>query len=230
MDLGLMEKIALVAGGSRGCGYAIAEELASEGAKVVLSGRQVEQVEAAERALRDRGFVATGIAADMTTEGGCDAMVDVARKTYGDPDILVVNSPGPFPDTRSNRGRGFDNCADDLYAEVHNNFVLSQVRLARAVLPSMKEKRWGRLVNLGSIAMKVPHLEDPMPAVNTRVAVAALMEESRPGVRSLRHYGQYHRYRTVRQRAFARIPRIRNRGEDRGLVSHDASGWPLGTA
>ncbi|MGB8364170.1 MAG: SDR family oxidoreductase [Rhizomicrobium sp.] len=176
MDLGLMEKIALVAGGSRGCGYAIAEELASEGAKVVLSGRQVEQVEAAERALRDRGFVATGIAADMTTEGGCDAMVDVARKTYGDPDILVVNSPGPFPDTRSNRGRGFDNCADDLYAEVHNNFVLSQVRLARAVLPSMKEKRWGRLVNLGSIAMKVPHLEDPMPAVNTRVAVAALMK------------------------------------------------------
>ncbi len=176
MDLGLAGKIAIVAGGSRGCGRGVAEELAREGAKVLLSGRQASKVEEAVAAIRAEGGEASGVAADMTGEAGCAAIVDAARGAYGEADILVVNSPGPFPDPETNRGRGFDNCADDLFDEVHRNFVMSQVWLTRAVVPAMKAKGWGRLVNLGSIAMKVPHLEDPMPAVNTRVAVAALMK------------------------------------------------------
>jgi 3-oxoacyl-[acyl-carrier protein] reductase len=50
------------------------------------------------------------------------------------------------------------------------------VYLVREVLPAMKQKRWGRLLNIGSVAMKVPHLEDPMPSTNTRVAVNGLMK------------------------------------------------------
>lgn len=176
MDLGLAGKIAVVAGGSRGCGRAVTEELARERALVVLSGRLAAKVEETVAAIRAAGGEATGIVADMTELAGCTAIVEAAREAYGDPDILVVNSPGPFPDPETNRGRGFDNCADDLFEEVHRNFVMSQVWLTRAVTPAMKAKAWGRLVNLGSIAMKVPHQEDPMPAVNTRVAVAALMK------------------------------------------------------
>ena len=55
-------------------------------------------------------------------------------------------------------------------------FVMSVVFLTRQVLPAMRARQWGRLVNIGSIAMKTPHLEDPMPATNIRVAVAALMK------------------------------------------------------
>ena len=176
MDLGLNGKIAIVAGGSRGCGRGVAEELAREGARVLLSGRLSGKVEETAASIRAAGGQALGVTADMTGEAGCATIVEAARDAFGDPDILIVNSPGPFPDPKTNRGRGFDNCADDLFEEVHRNFVMSQVWLTRAVAPAMKAKEWGRLVNLGSIAMKTPHLEDPMPAVNTRVAVAALMK------------------------------------------------------
>jgi 3-oxoacyl-[acyl-carrier protein] reductase len=176
MDLGLKDKIALVAGGSRGCGRAVAEELAREGARVILTGRQADKVREAVEAMRAEGLEVHGLVEDMTTEAGATAIIEGARAAYGDPDILVVNSPGPVPDPVTNRGRGFDNCADDVFDEVNRNFVMSQVWLARGVLPAMKAKDWGRLVNLGSIAMKTPHLEDPMPATNTRVAVAALMK------------------------------------------------------
>jgi 3-oxoacyl-[acyl-carrier protein] reductase len=176
MELGLSGKTAIVAGGSRGCGRAIAEELAREGVRVVLTGRLADKVEETVQAIRGEGGAAEGVVADMTTQDGVDEIMAGARAAYGDADILVVNSPGPVPDPATNRGRGFDNCPDELFAEVHDGFVMSQVRLARAVIPGMKAKGWGRLVNIGSIAMKVPHLEDPLPATNTRVAVAALMK------------------------------------------------------
>ena len=112
----------------------------------------------------------------MTDKVQAQRIVEAAHKAYGVPDILVVNSPGPVPDRATHRWRGFDNCSDDDFLEVYRNFVMSLVYLARAVLPAMRRKQWGRLLNIGSIAMKTPHLEDPMPAINTRVAVAALMK------------------------------------------------------
>lgn len=176
MDLGIAGKVAVVAGGSRGCGLGVAEALAAEGAQVVLSGRVADKVATAEATIRAKGGAACGVVADMTQESGCRTIIETARAAFGDPLILVVNSPGPFPDPEAQRGRGFDRCDDDLFREVHTDFVMSQVWLTREVLPAMKATQWGRLINLGSIAMKVPHLEDPMPAVNTRVAVAALMK------------------------------------------------------
>jgi 3-oxoacyl-[acyl-carrier protein] reductase len=91
-------------------------------------------------------------------------------------DILVVNSPGPVPDRNTNHWRGFENCSDEDFLQVYQSFVMSVVYLVREVLLDMRKKQWGRLLNIGSIAMKTPHLEDPMPATNTRVAVAALMK------------------------------------------------------
>lgn len=176
MDLGLKGKVAVVAGGSRGCGRGIAEVLAKEGARVVLSGRQKEAVAATAGAIRDQGGEAIGVVADMTVKTGAQSIIQAAQEGFGAPDILVVNSPGPVPDPKTNRWRGFENCSDDDFMEVFQDFVMSVVYLTREVLPAMREKQWGRLLNIGSIAMKVPHLEDPMPATNTRVAVAALMK------------------------------------------------------
>src|SRR4051794_12644105 len=176
MDLGLRGKVAVVAGGSRGCGRGIADVLADEGASVVLSGRNEEPVTAAEKGIRDRGGSAVGVVADMTVKDGAQAIVEAARDAYGEPDILVVNSPGAVPDRETGRWRGFVNSSDEDFEEIYRNFVMSVVYLNREVLPAMREKRWGRLLNIGSGAMKMPHLEDPMPAVNIRVAVNALMK------------------------------------------------------
>lgn len=176
MELGLGEKIAVIAGGASGCGRAIAEELAREGARVVLSSRRAEPVKETEAAIREDGGEAVGVVADMTSQSGAADIIAKARSVYGEPDILVVNSPGPVPDPQTNRWRGLENCADEDFELAHRMFVMSQVYLAREVLPAMKAAGWGRIVNIGSIAMKVPHLEDPMPATNTRVAVNALMK------------------------------------------------------
>jgi len=173
MDLGITGKVAVVAGGSRGCGLGISRALAAEGVKVVLTGRQDETVEAAAQAIGAEGGEAVGAALDMTRPDGVAAIMAAARESFGDPDILVVNAPSAFVQ-KPGEPRGFDACADEDYLNMFNNFVLSQVRLTRAVLPAMKERRWGRLLNIGSIAFKTPHQEDPMPANDVRIATASI--------------------------------------------------------
>jgi 3-oxoacyl-[acyl-carrier protein] reductase len=176
VDLGLSGKVAVVAGGSRGCGRGISQELANEGVRVVLTGRNPDVVDEAVALIGATGGEAAGMVADMTVKSEAEAIIATTRDTFGGPDILVVNSPGPVPDPETNHWRGFENCSDEDFLAVYQGFVMSVVYLARAALPAMREKRWGRLVNIGSIAMKVPHLEDPMPATNTRVAVNGLMK------------------------------------------------------
>src|SRR3954447_8716327 len=112
MDLGIADKVAIVAGGSRGCGRGTAEALAAEGARVVLVGRQPDIVAAATDEIRSSGGTVHGVASDMTTETGVAEILDQTREVFGDPAILVVNSPAP--DRRSSEHtRGFDNCADE---------------------------------------------------------------------------------------------------------------------
>ncbi|MEP7349460.1 MAG: SDR family oxidoreductase [Sphingorhabdus sp.] len=176
MDLGIKDKVAVVAGGSRGCGFGIAMELAREGARVLLSGRNSDAVVSAVSAITAAGGTAQGVVADMTDKPGADSIIAAARDHFGPVAILVVNSPGPVPDPHTGHWRGFDNCSDEDFEAVHRDFVMSLVYLARPALADMKSAGWGRLANIGSIAMKVPHLEDPMPASNTRVAVNGLMK------------------------------------------------------
>jgi 3-oxoacyl-[acyl-carrier protein] reductase len=176
MDLALEGKVAIVAGGSRGCGRAISERLAAEGARVLLSGRDGQAVEATVAAIQRCGGAVSGVVADMVSKDGPRAIVQAASDAFGEPEILVVNSPGPVPDRETNRWRGFANTSDEDFELAYAMFVMSQVRLARAVLPAMCAAKWGRLINIGSIAMKTPHLDDPMPASNIRVVVAAVMK------------------------------------------------------
>ena len=173
MDLGIKGRVALVAGGSRGCGLGISRVLAEEGARVVLTGRLADRVDEAVAGIRADGLEAAGVAADMTAPEGVEAIMKATREAFGDPDILVVNAPAPHP-TEDGHLRGFENCADEDYLNAFNAFLLSQVRLTRAVLPAMKAKGWGRLLNIGSIAFKTPHQEDPMPANDVRIATASV--------------------------------------------------------
>src|SRR5204862_454067 len=83
--------------------------------------------------------------ANTTAKDGAQRIVAAAREQFGEPDILVVNSPGPVPDRASNRWRGFENCSDDDFLEVYRCFVMSTVYLVREVLPMMRERRFGRL-------------------------------------------------------------------------------------
>ncbi len=150
MDLGLKGRGALVCGSSQGLGRAIADALAAEGAGVVVNGRSAEKLDA----VRDEIAGATGakvvaVAADLTDPRDIERLVAEARAALGKIDILVTNTGGPPS------GPFEDHSHETWRAAIANNLE-SVVHLVRAVLPEMKERRWGRIVNVTSISVKQP--------------------------------------------------------------------------
>lgn len=150
MDLGLKNKVALVTGASSGLGLAIANELSQEGAAVALVARRKDELErlAADIAARTGGRV-VAIAADV---GDTDAPARVAREVegaLGPIDILVANAGGP-PSTL------FESTSEDQYQAAINLNLMASIRLAHAVVPGMRARRWGRVLFLTSMAAKMP--------------------------------------------------------------------------
>ncbi len=149
MDLGLKGKVALVAAASRGLGLAIAEELAAEGASLVICARGADALHSARDAIAARGAEVESIVADLSTAEGIARVAAVARDRYGRVDVLVTNSGGPPA------GR-FEAHDWDAWQRAVDLLLRSAVELARSVLPGMRERRWGRIINVTSIAVKQP--------------------------------------------------------------------------
>jgi 3-oxoacyl-[acyl-carrier protein] reductase len=166
MDLGIAGKVAVVSGASKGIGRAIAQRLAREDVRVVLAARGEDALNEAVAGIANDGGTALGVAADMTTADGVARVVDAARDAFGPVDIAVSNVYPPHT-------YGFDVTSDDDFLDAYQAIVMSIVHLARAVLPAMKQRGWGRLVNVGSFCMKEPHRELPLVLSNT-VRPAAL--------------------------------------------------------
>jgi len=150
MDLGLRGKVALVGGASRGLGRAIAEELAAEGATLVLGARGEEALRraAAEIAARS-GVTVTPVPADLSRTDGARRLAEAALGEHGRVDVLVTNAGGP----PSGPFEAHDESA--WMATVHLT-LLAVVEMVRVVLPGMKERRFGRILNVTSIAVKQP--------------------------------------------------------------------------
>jgi NAD(P)-dependent dehydrogenase (short-subunit alcohol dehydrogenase family) len=141
MNIDLTGKSAVVTGSTRGIGFAIAKGLAQSGADVVVNGRAQAAVEKALAALKKsapKGRI-TGVAADLATAAGCDALV----KTVPSTDILV-NNVGIFGP------RDFFEIPDSEWTRFFETNVLSGVRLSRAYLPAMIERNWGRIIFISS--------------------------------------------------------------------------------
>ena len=150
MDLGLRGKVALVAAASGGIGFAAARELALEGAHVHLCSRDEGRARAAaERIGREAGAEVYGAAADVTSDEDMERFVSGAVGRFGRVDICVTNAGGPPKAT-------FDEADLDVYRRAFELNALSAVRLARLVVTGMRERRWGRLINITSVSVKQP--------------------------------------------------------------------------
>jgi 3-oxoacyl-[acyl-carrier protein] reductase len=150
MDLGLKGKVALVAASSRGLGRAVAEELGSEGVDLVLCARGAAALEETARSIRAASRVRVlAASADLSQLTDVAALVGAAMKEFGRIDILVTNGGGPPA------GPFESHSADAWHAAVRQNLD-SVVELTRDVLPGMKQRRWGRIINITSIAVKQP--------------------------------------------------------------------------
>ena len=164
MDLGLRGKIALVAASSKGLGRAVAEELAAEGAHLVMCARGKDTLEQTAESIRQKAAVKViAVAADVSDPNDAARVVKAAFDEFGRVDILVTNSGGP-------PSAPFESLTPEIWDAATRLLLKSAVELTRAVLPGMKERRWGRILNVTSIAAKQP-IEGLMLSNSLRAAV-----------------------------------------------------------
>ena len=150
MNLGLSGKIAVVAAASRGLGRAVAEELAREGAHLVICARGADALrETAESIRAATGVTVLEVVADMGNSDDVARVTAKAFETFGRVDILVTNAGGP-------PAGPFESHSPEIWQAAIRQNLDSVIGLTRAVLPGMKERRWGRIVNVTSIAVKQP--------------------------------------------------------------------------
>ena len=147
MDLSLTGKTALITGASGGLGFATALSLVTEGARVIINGRDENRLELAAIKIKDKSSVSPeGIVADVATEAGVKT---IASATDGKIDILVANAGGPPP--------GFILDHDETrWYEAHELTLLSAQRLSKMVLSHMKDNKWGRIIFITSIGVLQP--------------------------------------------------------------------------
>jgi 3-oxoacyl-[acyl-carrier protein] reductase len=161
MDLGLRDRVALVSGGSKGIGKAIAAGFAREGAKVALCARTEEEVKTTAAMIAEETGVETlGVQADLTRTEDAERFVAASVERFGRIDILVNNAG-------SARGGVIEHLTDEDWEQALQLKFLGYVRLIRAVLPTMRRQGGGRVVNLiGNDGVKHSYWEIAPGAAN----------------------------------------------------------------
>jgi 3-oxoacyl-[acyl-carrier protein] reductase len=149
MDLGLRGKVGLAAASSAGIGRAIAEALAVEGMDLVICARGATALEEARLELEKTGVRIVAAPADLTDPEGVEKVVAAAVEAFGRVDVLVTNTGGP-------PAGPFEVHTPEVWETAVRQNLFSVLNLVRAVLPGMRERGWGRIINVTSIAVKQP--------------------------------------------------------------------------
>jgi 3-oxoacyl-[acyl-carrier protein] reductase len=150
MDLHLKGRRALVMGASKGLGRSIAEALAAEGVALVITGRDQARLDEVSRELVRQGAASCiGVPADVAEPAQMDALAAAAIHAMGGVDILVQNHGGPPP------GPALE-ATEEALATWFQRIVLAPVRVTNRLLPGMRERKWGRIINVGSTGMLQP--------------------------------------------------------------------------
>lgn len=155
MDLQLKGKRALVTGSSSGIGAEIARMLAAEGVKAVVHGRDAARTQAVAKEIEDSGGQAAIALGDLTRDDGAKAVIEAAGRAFGGIDILVNNVGGS---ASVERPTWFDAPLEE-WAENYSHNTLVAVRLIQAFVPGMRERRWGRVIQISSRNAISPHAQ-----------------------------------------------------------------------
>ncbi len=163
LELGLTGKVTLITGGSDGLGRAAAARLAAEGARVAICARRAGHLEETAAALRQAtGGEVLAVAADVSQVEGCSRFVEAAVDAFGGVDILVNNAG-------TSAAHGLEDLDDDAWQADIDLKLMAAVRLCRAVVPIMRERGGGAIVNATISSAKAP----PAGALPTTVTRAA---------------------------------------------------------
>jgi NAD(P)-dependent dehydrogenase (short-subunit alcohol dehydrogenase family) len=156
MDLGLKGKVAVITGGSVGIGLAVAEALAQEGVELLLCARNAERVKAeAQQVQAKYGVRTVGVEADVSKAADVDLVVASVEKEFGGADILINNAG-----TGSNEK--IMDAPDEKWQYYWDLHVMAAVRLSRGLIPFMRRRGWGVIINNASICAKQPLDYEPI--------------------------------------------------------------------
>ncbi len=149
MDLGLQNRVAMVAAASKGLGRAIATSLAREGARVSICARSLDSLRDAVTAIEATGAEVFPVACDVSSPDDLQRWFDETEKHFGQVDILVTNTGGP-PAAK------FMKLDEEQWRSGVDSTLMNVVRLCRLVIPGMQQRKWGRIVHITSLVAKQP--------------------------------------------------------------------------
>lgn len=165
MDLGLKDKVAVIAAASQGLGKAVAQTLAAEGARVAICARDAR---ALDRAAREIDGEVLAHVCDVTKEDEVARFLSSVRTRFGPIDVCVTNAGGP-------PSKPFEQTSVEDWENAVRLNLMSTLYFARNVLPEMKERRWGRLITITSISVKHP-LDGLILSNSVRASVMGLVK------------------------------------------------------
>lgn len=160
MDFGIAGKSAFVAGGTRGIGLAIARELAREGARLFVASRNRANVDSAIAAIRAEHGTVEGCAADCTDPAQLSAALAAADTAHG-PSLIAVMVP------KGSLGGSFAAADDALFEAGNRQLILPLLHMARSVLPAMRGARWGQIISIASMSVRMAHRNVAMCVADT---------------------------------------------------------------
>jgi 3-oxoacyl-[acyl-carrier protein] reductase len=149
MDLGIRNRVAMVAAASKGLGRAIAEALADEGVRVSICARSIESLEEARKSIESKGGEVLAVACDVTKPEELQHWFEESVKRFGQVDILVTNTGGP-------PAAPFLKLSEEQWQSGIDSTLMNVVRLCRLVIPEMQSRKWGRIINITSLVAKQP--------------------------------------------------------------------------
>ncbi len=167
MQVELTGRAALVTGASKGLGLAMATEFAASGADVALLARRPEVLEEARtRVARTARGRVIAVPADVSKPADCRQAYEAAHRAFGKIDILVNNAG-------TSRAMPFEQVTDEIWQEDLDLKLFAAIRLARLALPGMKERRWGRVINVLNIGAKAPRANSAPTAVSRAAGIGS---------------------------------------------------------
>ena len=152
MNLNLKNKNAIVCASSQGLGKAAAIDLAKEGVNLAICSRDQEKIDKAKEEIlqkTEHNIKVIALKADLDSLEDIQIFLQEVEHSLGEVDILVNNTGGPPPST-------FEQISDEDWQNAFNSTMMSAIRLSRAVVPNMKKKEWGRIINISSVSVKTP--------------------------------------------------------------------------